>query len=217
MKSLRPSGPYWGAFSHFFRVQVHQLIAWGYENACDKIRSSDEQEPSITGFIAEAINDRFCALDCPGWCTYYSVRDDPPVRKSGRSGKSRPRADIIIQAHFPGRPEYVFEAKRLRRNGYPVGKYVAPDGMGCFISGLYASRYNEAAMLGYVQSDTVAYWRHRVKERIDKDGNKLCLIPPQYAKKIIDAFPLEWCSQHERDIVGRPITVYHLLLDCCKT
>jgi len=214
MKTIKPSATYFGVYSPLFRVQVHQLIAWGYEDARHGIRSNNEHEPAITGFIAEAIQERFWALNCPKWCTHYSVHDNPPVRREGRSGSSRLKPDIIIEANFLGRPEYVFEAKRLRKIGYGVGKYVDSDGMGRFISGLYASRYDEAAMLGYVQSDSLVHWQGKVRKAIDDNVNQLRLRPPQRNERVIDAFPLEWVSEHERDSIGRPITIYHILLDC---
>jgi hypothetical protein len=216
MKTSKPSTRSFRPFVNVFRVQVRQLIAWGYEDVCRKARCNNEEEPAITGFIIEAINDLFRASNCPRWSVHYSVHEDPPVEKEGVSGKSRPRPDIIIEANFEGRPQYIFEAKRLRKGGYGAGKYVGPDGMGCFISGLYASRYLEAAMLGYVQSDSLVHWKDVIKKAIDKRGSSLRLVSPQRDVIVIDAFPLEWCSEHQRDKVGHPITIYHLLLDCCN-
>ncbi|MFN8454825.1 MAG: hypothetical protein U0401_09185 [Anaerolineae bacterium] len=216
MKTLEPSLTYFGPFTQKFRIQAHQLIAWGYQDALHEIRTCNGEETSITGFIAEAIDDRFCVLDCPRWCNHYSVHDDPPVKKEGRSGKGRPRTDIILRANFSGRPAYVFEAKRLQKNRYEVGRYANEEGMGCFTSGLYASRYDEAAMIGYVQSGSLLYWQDKLKRKIEKDKSKLRLRTSQRDAKVIDTFPLEWISEHERDSIGRPITIYHILLDCCS-
>lgn len=87
--------------------------------------------------------------------------------------------------------------------------------MGCFISGLYASRYPEAAMLGYIQSDSIEYWQKKVTTEIDKKASVLRLRTPQQHVKIIDDFPGEWISEHDRDGVEQPITIYHILLECC--
>ena len=214
MTSTKPSRIAVTTFTTQFRKQVHQLIAWGFKDAKTRVNSNDEHEPAITGFIAEATNDRFCALDCTKWFSYYSVHDNSPVKKEGRSGKSRPIPDIIIEAGFKGRPKYLFEAKRLRKAGFPVSKYTASDGIGCFISGLYASEYNESGMLGYVQSDSMEHWQNDVKSAIDKDSTELRLKSPQRDVRIIEAFPLEWVSEHERDGVPRPIIIFHILLDC---
>ena len=152
-----PSQEYFGGYTDLFRKQVHQLIAWGHEDARSRIQSNNVDEPSITGFITKAIKARFRAIDCPKWSIRYTVEDDPPVEAKGKSGRSRPRVDIIIGGNFPGRPEYMFEAKRLRKDGYGVGKYIGSGGMGCFVSERYASRYDEASMLGYVQSDSLSH------------------------------------------------------------
>jgi hypothetical protein len=130
-------------------------------------------------------------------------------------GKARPRPDIIIESTVRGRPEFVFEAKRLRKAGFGAGKYIGDDGMGRFISGLYAARYDEAAMLGYVQSDSLVHWRDRIQSAINDDSKRLRLRLPQRDERVIDAFPLEWASEHDRDSTNRPISIYHVLLDCC--
>lgn len=217
MKTLNPSISYFGLYPPLLKMHVHQLIAWGYEDARHRIRSVDEEEPTITGFITEAIKNRFRASDCPGWCSYYSVHDDPPVEQLelGLLGRARLRPDIIIESTVRGRPEFVFEAKRLRKSGFGTGKYVGEDGMGRFISGLYATRYDEAAMLGYVQSDSLVHWREKIQSAIKDDSKNLRLRLPQRHERIIDAFPLEWASEHDRDSIGRPISIYHILLDCC--
>lgn len=209
-----PAIEFSGVYGKLMREQVHQLISWGFEDARHRIISDNIEEPSITGFIADAINNRFRRLDSPDWCYYYSVKDDPPVEKEGADGKRRPRVDLIMEANFNGRPEYMFEAKRLRKNGFGVSKYIDSEGMGCFIDGLYAKRYREAAMLGYIQSDSLEYWQDKIKSAIDKASDKLCLKPPQRDTKVIDAFPHEWISEHERKSIGRPIAIYHIILDC---
>ena len=208
-----PSEIYFGVYSNLFRFQVHQLIAWGHYTARHKLRSINEEEPNITGYITEAVRARLIT-DRPPWCNYYSIREDSPIEASNRSGRSRPRPDIIIEANFRGRPEYMFEAKRLRKNGYGADKYIDTDGMGCFISGLYALRYNEAAMLGYIQSDSSVHWKVQVKKAINDNAKQLYLKSPQKDETVIDDFPLEWISEHERQSVGRSIRIYHILLDC---
>lgn len=209
-----PSETYFGVYGNLFRFQVHQLIAWGHYTARHKIQSTNEEEPNITGYIAEAIKARLIT-NSPPWCVYYFVSDDRPIEAGGRAGRSRPRPDIIIEANFWGRPEYMFEAKRLRKNGYGADKYIDADGMGCFISGLYALRYNEAAMLGYIQSDSLVHWKDQVKKAIDENAKQLCLKSLQNDAAVIDDFPSEWVSEHDRISVGRSIAIYHILLDCC--
>jgi len=222
--TTKPNQEHFGPFLASFREHAHRLVYWGYKDARHRIQrpenNQDKEETSITGFLAEAINDRIDASD-QAWCKHYSVRDDPPVRTPGRSGRARNRADLIIKSTSEGGSEYIFEAKRLKKErlkkkGHPVSGYTGLGGMGCFISGKYASRYYEAGMLGYVQSDGLAEWKDKVKRKIDRDAKKLSLITgSQRDEQIICAFPLEWVSEHNRNSVGRPITVYHILLDCC--
>jgi hypothetical protein len=215
-RTCRATAEFYGHFSCLFRIQVHQLMAWGYEDVCCRIRSDNEEEPALTGFIAEAIQDRLRAGNCPRWCNTYCIHEDPPVRRVGTEGKCRPRPDIVVESILGNgrRPEYFFEAKRLSRRGHGAGKYVAEDGMGCFISGVYASRYNEAAMLGYVQSDSLPAWKEKLQNAMNKNRTKLRLKPPQSDHKVIEAFPLEWMSEHERSEITRSIMIYHILLDC---
>lgn len=212
--TIKPSEIYFGIYRSQFRWQVHQLIAWGHSSARHRIQSNNEEEPNITGYITEAIRARLIT-NRPLWCQYYFVREDSPIEASDRSGRSRPRPDIIIETYLGGRPEYILEAKRLRINGFEASKYIDSDGMGCFISGRYAPQYDEAAMLGYIQSDSLIHWKDRVKKTIDENAEQLCLESPQYDKTVIDVFPLEWVSEHKRVNLGRSITIYHILLDCC--
>lgn len=213
MKTIEPNLSFYTVYPLSIKKQIHQLVAWGYEDSRIKIRSDNEEEPTISGFIVESIVDRLRAPNCPTWCKYYFVQEDRPERVQGRSGKSRLKPDIVIEANFAGRPEYVFEAKRLREKGHGVAKYVGPEGMGCFISGLYGARYNEVAMLGYVQSNSLEHWQDKLKREIEKDGVELNLKTMQHDVDIIDNFAHEWVSKHDRKSIGRLVEIYHFLLD----
>ena len=214
-----PNKEYFGPFSLSFREHVHRLVHWGYEDAHPRIQQptsrADEEEESITGFIAESIKD-ITVWEKESWLKWFHVDDDPRVPTEGRSGKHRWKADLIIESNPHGGPQYVFEAKRLKGSKHTAGRYTGSDGMGCFISGKYASRYDEAGMLGYVQSDSLAEWKDKVERKIDRDAKKLSLTGSQRDEQVIDAFPLEWVSEHNRNSVRRSITIYHILLDCCR-
>ena len=203
---------YFGVYRNLFRLHVHQLFAWGYSSARHMIKSNNEEEPNITGFIKVAIRNRLVTND-PPWCVHYSISEDVPVEVINRVGRSRPRPDIIIETNMGNRPEYIVEAKRLRKNGYGPHRYIDADGMGCFISGLYASKYAEAAMLGYVQSDSLSHWQNLVKKAINDNAKLLCLRS-QKDETVIGVFPLEWSSEHDRHGISQPIRLYHILLDC---
>jgi len=217
MKEIAPTLDYFGQYHENFRFHVHQLIAWGYQDALVKIQSANktgQQETAITGFIVEAVKNRLRMADRPKWLKRYSIQDDPPIESEGRSGRKRLRVDIIIEATFRGRPEYMFEAKRLKKPSYTVGKYIGDDGMGCFIHGSYGERYDEAAMLGYIQSDSASYWKRMIQDRIDKDAKQLCLEPPQNEVNNPKPFPNRWTSTHHRSKNKRSIRIFHILLDC---
>ena len=205
------------AFSEVFRLQVHLLLAWGYEYARAQIESDDEND--ITDLLYQSIR-HILRSGRATWCDNYSVHNEAPISGGKHTGKARRSIDLLIEyVTLPGRPEYVFEAKPLN---YPkryqrVGNYVGRDGVKRFLSGEYAdytANYPEVGMLGYVLSDTLEHWRKDLKKVIDNKSTQLRLKGPQQDVHLIDAFPLEWVSQHERDSNDHPITIYHILLDC---
>jgi hypothetical protein len=202
---------YWSTY----RQHVHILLAWGYADSRMKVLSSHE-EPDITGFVAEAIQNRLNALDSPLWCDQITLSEDPPIPGGMRTGRKRWRPDLVFESVDGRRPRarYHFEAKRLRRSGSEKD-YLGGEGLGCFLVGMYASECNEAGMLGYVQSDDLTIWAGKLRMAIDQDfqnGNVMFLLSPQQDVSIIDAFPYEWISEHKRQN-GQTITVHHILLD----
>lgn len=192
------------------------LINVGYTAGRAKIATNKHKEEHITEFIVSGIKDWMRRRDRPPWSKYYSVHEEAPVSRKGKHGKSRPRTDIFVELGSRlERPEYVFEAKRLRTNGYGVSRYTGLGGMGCFTEGIYASGYDEAAMLGYVQSNTLIEWKEHVRKSIMEKGVNLYLKSPQYDEVVIAEIPLEWVSEHERhNGKDRSVRIYHILLDC---
>ncbi len=216
MKSSTPDPSIFQPWKVAFRKNAHTLINVGYSACHTKIANDKHEEEHITEFIVCGIKNWMRAPDHPSWSKYYSVHEEAPVSDKGSHGKSRPRTDIFIElGSHPQRPEYVFEAKRLRTNGYGAGKYTGEGGMGCFTEGIYAEGYNEAAMLGYVQSDTLSEWKKRVMKSVTENAVSLYLQSTQYDEVVISDFPLEWVSEHTRTkAIGKPIRIYHVLLDC---
>jgi hypothetical protein len=216
MKSTTPDPSHFQPWKVAFRENAHLLINAGYRAGRAKIATDEHEEEHITEFIVCGIKGWMRRLDQPSWCKYYSVHEETPVSGKGSHGKSRPRTDIFIElGDRPKRPEYVFEAKRLRTNGFGSSKYTGVGGMGCFTEGIYAARYDEVAMLGYVQSDTLVEWKKRVKKSITKNAVSLYLQSAQYDEVVISEIPLEWVSEHERhNSNNRSIRIYHILLDC---
>jgi len=121
-----------------------------------------------------------------------------------------------ISRHAAGvRPEFCFEAKRLHRSKAVASRYTSADGMGCFISGLYAHHSAEAAMIGYVQTDTLEEWQCDLRRRVQDEAQKLNLESADANSSFESAFPLEWSSTHGRN-GNASIRLFHLLLDCRK-
>lgn len=202
---------YWSTY----RRHAHTLLAWGYEDSRRRVLDVHE-EPDITGFIVEAIQDRFDSPSSPPWCDQIALKDDPPVPGGKRTGRSRWRPDLIFESLVGRRPRpgYHFEAKRLRRTG-SERDYLGREGLGCFLSGMYASESDESGMLGYVQSGDVNTWMCKLQLAIDQDfqnGNKMFLLSLRQRVSVIDEFPQEWLSKHARQI-NNDIVIYHILLD----
>lgn len=220
MKHSTPSPSHFGAFSASFIEQVHHLIYIGYEDSLSRIKVTDKkanEENSITGFIVEALGNRKRFFSpSPEWIKYYAFHDNSPRESDGRVGSDRTRADIIIEFNNEaGTPEFFFEAKRLKSGSYSIGQYAGDDGMGCFINGDYASRYDEAGMLGYIQSDSIDVWQDKAQKKIDQDNIQLQLVDSQTPVTIHDKLAHEWVSTHQRKTLNsRAIKIYHILLDC---
>lgn len=96
---------YWSIYRH----HIHTLLAWGYADSRSRVQTKHE-EPAITGFIAEAIQDRLEAIDSPLWCNQIALKDDPPIPGGGRTGRSRWRPDLIFESvDRRPRPKYHFD------------------------------------------------------------------------------------------------------------
>jgi hypothetical protein len=201
--------PMWAAF----RRHCHRFLSIGYEAALPRVLAEPDEETDITGYICEALKDWFRSH--PRESAGFDVHDDPPLRQSGKTGKRRSRTDIIIAFAAGGRPEFFFESKRLHRKKAVGSRYTDSNGMGRFISGRYAGNYSEAAMIGYVQTDTLECWHKELQDRVQNEAKELKLERIEAPVKFESSFPLEWASSHCRDGRG-PVKLFHLLLDCRK-
>jgi hypothetical protein len=207
--SPKLTGPVWRAF----RRHCHRFLVIGYREALTRIGTGPDEETDITGYICEALENWFRrnATESVG----FFIKDDSPVVWNIATGKRRPRTDIIFSYAAGSRPEFVIEAKRLHRQKAVAARYVAASGVGCFVSAKYASGYLEAAMLGYVQTDTSEWWRSELERRVREGADQLKLKDVETRVNFKDALPLEWASFHHRDGL-QAMTVFHLLLDCRK-
>jgi hypothetical protein len=196
-----------------FRRHCHRFLATGYTEALRRIRNGPDEETDITGYICEALEKWF--RNNPQQSVGFFIKDDPPVRGTGKTGKRRPRTDIVIGYAAGARPEFCFEAKRLHRSKAVGSRYTSAAGMGCFIVGFYARQYAEAAMIGYVQTDTLEQWQSELQGRVQDEAQQLKLERTDANVSFESAFPLEWSSTHSRQD-NSPIRLFHLLLDCRK-
>jgi hypothetical protein len=219
MKTNTPSTQHFDSYPAFFRIHVHQLIAWGHAEAKPKIKTDDEED--ITGLIYGAIKD-VLRSGRQRWLSNYSVHNEDPISDGKRTGRDRRQIDLIIEwTTQVRRPEYIFEAKPLNyaKRYQRANNYLGREGLRRFIQKCeyadYTANSPEVAMIGYVLSDKPAQWRERLKTAIDDKQTELRLIPPQRDVQIIPDFPLEWISEHHRANVSRQIAIYHILLDCC--
>jgi len=198
-----------------FRQHVHELLAWGYADARSKI-TQDREEEEITGFIAEAIRERLAASVCPRWCEHYALKENNPVPGKDRTGKRRKVPDFIFELTTPPRPEYIFEAKRLRPDNSFRESYYFHKGLARFLHEEYASKYLEAGMIGYMQCDTLEEWIGRLKKYLEHDAKRGCKLGLQSTPRdiqVLQTIPQEWISEHIRQ-TGNGIGIYHILFDC---
>lgn len=142
MKSNKSDPSNFPSWKVAFRKNAHLLINAGYTACRAKIATDEHKEEHITEFIVRGMKVWMRRRDRPPWCKYYSVHEEAPVSGEDTHGKSRPRTGIFIElGSRTVPPEYVFEAKRLRTNGFEAGKYTGVEGMGCFTTGIYAAGY----------------------------------------------------------------------------
>jgi hypothetical protein len=207
--SPKLKAPVWAAF----RRHCHRFLLIGYNEALCRIRTEPDEETDITGYICEALEKWF--RNHPQQSVGFFIKDDPPVCGTGKTGKRRPRTDIVIGYAAGVRPEFCFEAKRLHRHKAVGSRYTGAAGMCCFITGLYARQYDEAAMIGYVQTGTLEQWQCGLKKRVQDEAHQLNLESTDADLRFESAFPLEWSSTHGRQAKSS-VRLFHVLLDCRK-
>jgi hypothetical protein len=121
---------------------------------------------------------------------------------------------VINSSSVLPRPAFIFEAKLLRKNGFPIGLYAGDGGMKCFIYGEYARTNSSAAMIAYVQTDNPNRWINELRRVFTNDVNKELRIKEGLRKvKILPYLDGEWISRHERDD-NDDIDIFHIFLDC---
>ena len=211
------AGGHWDAYWRAFRQDVHQLLAWGYEDSTSRITPDDEEEV-ITAYIAEAIDRRIDDPRTPESFARYSIHNARFVSPRGQTGKRQLRLDLMLeQCGTRPKRRFVFEAKRLKTGSHPIGNYTGKEGLGRFVSGYYATTDPEAAMVGYIQNADVTYWLSEL-ERIftvhrSSEPDELRIVDGLRKIAVIPALENEWLSGHTR-ADGTRIGMFHILLRC---
>lgn len=208
----------WSVYGEVFRLHAHQLLAWAHADCRHRFHDG-LTEPDMTGLLAEAMKSRLNTHpETPEAYDHYWIGDQEPHSPAGELGNDRLRLDItVIRNGVRPRLTFVFEAKRLRTNGYPIGKYVGDGGMGDFISGRYAADAPEAAMVALFENRDPDYWHSELRRAIDEDSKSespsLKLTQALSALTILAELPHELESTHQRH--GQlPIRLFHIFLEC---
>ncbi len=216
VNQLADSGDY---VASFCRDALFLIVA-GYERLIGGGTDySGTAEEHITGELRQHTEQYINAQDSPDWTKYYVVQEERPENVRNKKGKHRPRVDIAFVL-TAGKPQRLmrFEAKRLQKPGFTVGKYVGKEGLGEFIAGNYAAEDDTAGMLGYVQSDDCDYWAGKISESIGKKKREVRLKKGgQWQKAHFDGIDHCYKTRHNRPSIKCELLVYHLLLDLCKT
>ena len=220
-RPTRPSGESVDSEEYYkiFRRNVFKLVKMGYDRL-DAVSFKDSEEPDITGELVKQIREVIQGRSVPDWACNFAVHDDPPVNVPGRLGKRRPRLDIELELTGRGpHPRYPFEAKRLSGKTFGARKYLGEGGLMDFLCGKYASKEPEAGMLGYVQSDTQEEWAIKIERQFKRAIASMQICPGGNwcSAKEMDFLSHCYCSKHNRPSIGKPITMYHLLLLFHKT
>jgi len=199
----------------FHRDALYLIIAGRKKLVGSGVDCFDVDEEDITGDLADYTNRYINSLSSPDWTKHYRVQEELRENAKGKKGKHRSRVDIVCI--LTGRKPHQlmkFEAKRLKKPGFPVGKYVGKTGLGEFISGNYARNNNAAGMLGYIQSDDCDYWAEQIPNALDKKKKEIHLTKDgQWQKTNLENVNDCYKTQHNRPTVGCELLVYHLLLD----
>ncbi len=208
----------WDFYGEAFRFHSHQLLAWAHSDIHSHLHP-ELDEPSITGLLAEAMKSRLnFHPDTPDAYLHYCIGDQEPHSPDGELGNDRLRFDVsVIRSGIRPRLSFVFEAKRLRTGGFPIGKYVGEGGMDDFISGRYASDCPEAAMIGLYQNKDIGYWHTELcrafADDLEATPSKLRTTTGPHAVLVLADLGDELESVHDRPN-GLPLRLFHAFLDC---
>jgi hypothetical protein len=208
-------------YPDYFRRDIHLLLAFGYTSIRSEINLNSE-EPTITVRMAEAINtglNKIGLLPDRLQREPYSVFPEPAQIKTKDPKNIKDEYiyfDIVFEESTRTIPRrrYTVEAKRLKTNGFSIGKY-CDDGIMRFVNEIYASVYPEAAMIGFYQDKDVKYWFDELTRKFTEDAKpKKMGVKSDLTKfEVVTSITNEWFSMHQRNS-GKKILLFHILWDC---
>jgi hypothetical protein len=112
------NGNGWDVYLDTIREHSHQLLAWGYADVRQQLHSNPD-EPSITGLLCDAMQQRIYHPDTPDRYLNYAIGDQMPISPNGELGNDRLRFDVAVRrTGIRQEIVYPFEAKRFRTGGY---------------------------------------------------------------------------------------------------
>jgi hypothetical protein len=210
-------GAIWDAHLEAMRLHAHQLLAWAHADA-RSVLHDELDEPAITGLLGDAMKARLDAPETPHEYDLYEIGDQVPISPSGQMGNDRLRLDLcVIRSGVKPRIRYIYEAKRLRTRGFPIGRYVGRSGIGDFLEGRYGAENPEAVMIGLFQNKDAGYWQKELHRSFDEDDTSthgfLKVLERLAPVHILESFPNELQSVHRRRDTS-PIRLFHIFLDC---
>jgi len=216
MNDEKQSTP-WDVYLDSIREHSHQLLAWAHSDARSELNANVD-EPTLTGLLCDAMKRRINSPESPEVFMHYAIGDQDPVSPAGERGNDRLRLDVnILRTGIRPQLAYVFEAKRLRTGGFPIGKYSGDGGMGDFLACRYAKGCPEGAMVALWQDKDIDYWTGELKRVFGTDLTSkqpaLGIIENLAETVVLDTLPNSFRSLHRRTD-STTITLLHVFLDC---
>lgn len=201
-------------FREAFLRKCHRLVGLAYRTL-DRESLQTAEETEITGELALAMEQLLDRIPPPRGMRNLVVFDDPPQNTGRRRGRKRLRVDIEVRAIEVGpKPRFRFEAKRLT-SSRSVARYLGKDGLQMYIRAEYAAEQEDAGMLGYVQTGEPTVWAAQLEARLkEKPVQHAVCAGGQWNRYSLGAeIPLTFRSVHDRLSIGRPLVIFHTLLD----
>jgi hypothetical protein len=202
-----------------FRRHAHILIAYGY-TAVRPTLNKDTEEPTITiriyQWIKKSLKEYKNLPDMILDCRYNIIAEPPLIEEiDPQNIKDTHRfLDIVVEdSQFIPRQEIIFEAKRLKKKDFTIGKY-CQDGVLRFVDNIYGTESSEAVLIGFWQDGDVKHWLNQLKKSFANDSLGTMKVKKNLRLvSIIKSFPDEWMSRHGRKS-GDDIILFHIFLDC---